>query len=296
MNKILNFGSLNIDIVYSLDHIVRPGETLSSGCVNNFPGGKGLNQSVALSRSGATVYHAGKIGTDGELLKDILLSNNIVCDYLKKSDGKNGHAIIQVEKSGQNSILLFTGTNHEIDIPMIDEVLKNFDEGDFLVCQNEISNMDYILKKASELRLRIALNPSPIDEKILSCDLSGIEFLIINEIEGSDFTGETDADLICENLLEKYPNMKIVLTIGKRGVIYRDKKNKYTHGIFNVKVVDTTAAGDTFLGYFIGLIAAEKNVELALKYASAASSIAVSRTGAVPSIPTIDEVETFLKQ
>lgn len=294
MNKILNFGSLNIDMVYSLDHIVRPGETLSSTEVSTFAGGKGLNQSVALSRAGADIYHAGKIGSDGAMLKEILQSNSICCDYLKQTDGKNGHAIIQVEKSGQNSIILFRGTNHEIDKKMIDEVIGGFSEGDFLVCQNEISNMDYIIKKASQAKMRIALNPSPIDSGILSCDLSGIEFLVINEIEGGDFTGETDPELICKRLIEKYPNIKIVLTIGKRGVIYCDAKSRYTHGIFDVKVVDTTAAGDTFLGYFVALTAMGRDTQTALRYASAASSLAVSKAGAVPSIPTIDEVEKFL--
>ena len=294
MNKILNFGSLNIDMVYAVDHIVRPGETLSSDSVTTFSGGKGLNQSVALSRSGAKVYHAGKIGVDGEFLKDILQNNQIDCEFLHKSNNKNGHAIIQVEKSGQNSIILFTGTNYEIDVLMVDEVLKNFDKDDFLVCQNEISNMDYMLKKATELNLRIALNPSPIDAKLLSCDLSGVEFLVINEIEGGDFTGESDPNRICEALLHKYPHMKIVLTIGKDGVLYHDAQNTYTHGIFDVKVVDTTAAGDTFLGYFVGLICNGTETQTALRYASAASSIAVSRAGAVPSIPTIDEVEAFL--
>ncbi len=295
MRKVLNFGSLNIDMVYKMPHIVRAGETLSSTELNHYCGGKGLNQSIATARCLAKsddfeVYHAGMVGSDGDMLINTLKDNNINCKYLKKGDGLSGHAIIQVEEKGQNCIILNGGTNKQITKDMIEQVLSDFGENDIIILQNEISNMDIIIDTAYKKSIPIALNPSPIDDSILKIDINKITYFVINEIEGRDFTGETDPDKICDKILKIAPNTKVVLTIGKDGVVYKDKDNHFKHGIFEVKVVDTTAAGDTFLGYFIGSIFTGNSIEQSLKRATAASTYAVSRAGAFPSIPTIDEV------
>lgn len=296
MKKVLNFGSLNIDMVYKMPHIVRAGETLSSTELNHYCGGKGLNQSIAMSRCLANnssefeVYHAGMVGVDGDMLIDTLKDNNINCSYLKKGDGLSGHAIIQVEEKGQNCIILNGGTNKQITPEMIEDVLSNFDKNDLIVLQNEISNMDIIIETAYKLSIPIAINPSPIDDDILKIDLNKITYFVINEIEGNEFTNETNPDKICDKILSIAPNIKIILTLGKDGAVYKDKDNHHKHGIFQVKVVDTTAAGDTFLGYFIGSIFTGNSIEQSLKRATAASTYAVSRAGAFPSIPTIDEV------
>lgn len=301
MQRIINFGSLNVDKVYNVAHIVRPGETLSSSGLNHFAGGKGLNQSVALSRAGAEVFHAGKVGADGDILEQALLENNIDTSCLRSTAGQSGHAIIQVEADGgQNCILLHGGANREISAAMMDEVLDKFDSDDWLVCQNEISNMSTLLQKAAVRGMAVVLNPSPIDEDILKVDLKYVAYLVINEIEGQEFTGETDPDKICDALIARAPRLKVVLTLGKRGVMYRDVRYRYTHGIFNVPVVDSTAAGDTFLGYFTAEVSrvvggVQPDIEKALRFASAASSIAVSRMGAASSIPSLEEVEVFLK-
>lgn len=293
MRKVLNFGSLNIDMVYKMPHIVRAGETLSSTELNHYCGGKGLNQSIALARclgSEFEVYHAGMVGSDGDMLIDTLKENNVNCSYLKKSDGLSGHAIIQVEEKGQNCIILNGGTNKKIDVAMIEQVLANFDENDIIILQNEISNMNTIIELAYNKSIPIAINPSPIDDDILKIDLSKITYFIINEIEGNEYTGLTQPVAICDKLLEIAPDIKVVLTIGKDGVVYKDSENFHTHGIYEVKVVDTTAAGDTFLGYFVGSIFTGSSIPEALKRASVASAYAVSRSGAFPSIPTIEEV------
>lgn len=295
MRKVLNFGSLNIDMVYKMPHIVRAGETLSSTELNHYCGGKGLNQSIALARCLANsddfeVYHAGMVGTDGDMLISTLKENNINCDYLRKGDGLSGHAIIQVEEKGQNCIILNGGTNKQIDKTMIEEVLSNFGKEDIIILQNEISNMETIIDLAYSKQIPIAINPSPIDDIILKIDINKIAYFIINEVEGNEFTGETDPDRICDKILEVAPNTKVVLTIGKDGVVYKDKDNHLKHGIFVVDVVDTTAAGDTFLGYFIGSTITGCTIEQSLKRATAGSTYAVSRAGAFPSIPTIEEV------
>jgi ribokinase len=294
MNEILNFGSLNIDIVYSLDHIVRPGETISSYEINTFCGGKGLNQSVAAARSGSVIYHAGKIGADGSVIRQTLSESGIRCEYLIQTGGRSGNALIQKDKSGQNSIILYGGTNKEIYSNEIDNVLEHFGENDILILQNEISNVPYLIETAKKRKMKIAFNPSPMEDWIKETPLDAITWLIINEIEGEQLTGFTDPEKIILSLLEKYPDMCIVLTLGKNGVIYADKANEYRHAALEVKVVDTTAAGDTFLGYFIGSVAKGCDIPASLTIASAASSIAVSRAGAVPSIPTMQMVNDVL--
>ena len=148
--KILNFGSCNIDYVYSIDHIVRVGETQSTNRLDIFPGGKGLNQSIAIARAGAKVYHAGCVGYDGDMLTELLSDSGVDISYVRTTDIKNGHAIIQVDSNGNNSIFLYGGSNDMVTEEYIDSVLEHFEAGDILLLQNEISNVEYIIKKASK--------------------------------------------------------------------------------------------------------------------------------------------------
>ena len=291
--KVLNFGSLNIDYVYSVDHFVRAGETLSSEKMEKFCGGKGLNQSIALARAGAPVYHAGIVGAEGKMLTDVLEQYGVNTQFVKKSPSSNGHAIIQIDKNGQNCILLYGGTNREITPEMVDEVLENFSAGDILVLQNEINCMDTILQKAHEKGMRIALNPSPIDESLKELPLEYVTWFLLNEVEGNELTGETDPETIAVKLREKYPAGRIVLTLGKQGVLYYDGGEFLRHGIYPTKVVDTTAAGAPFTGFFLSCVLQGKGEAIALELASKASSIAVSIKGAANSIPTMEEVLEF---
>ena len=285
MSIILNFGSLNIDYVYSVDHFVSPGETISSDSLELFCGGKGLNQSVALSKSGADVYHAGKIGKDGELLKVLLTDSGVHTELIGYADSQSGHAIIQVDCSGQNPIILYGGANRKITKEFADEVFRHFGKGDILLLQNEISCLEYIMECAFKKGMRIALNPSPMNESILNLPLHYVEWFILNEIEGKAISGKEKYDEIAEAIIEKYPDSRVVLTLGKQGVYYQDKNAKLRHGIYDVKVVDTTAAGDTFTGYFLALVNEGAEIKTALEKASIASSLSVSQKGAAPSIP-----------
>lgn len=289
--KILNFGSLNIDSVYQVDHMVRGGETISSLKMEKFCGGKGLNQSVALARAGAKVYHAGCVGKDGAELVKLMESSGVDCSFINVIDEVSGHAIIQVDKNGENSILLYPGANGQITSGQIDSVLSDFEEGDLLLLQNEINLLDEIITKAAERGLRIALNPSPIAENIGQLPLDKVSYFILNEIEGNDLTDKEDPDEIIEVLRERYPSSTVVLTLGSKGSIYDDGDTCCTHGIYKVEAVDTTAAGDTFTGYFLNAITSGVEPVKSLQIASKASAIAVSRMGAAPSIPTMDEVK-----
>ena len=147
--KIYNLGSLNIDYVYSVEHIVKPKETLSSSDIQRFAGGKGLNQSIALARAGCSIIHGGIIGTDGQFLKEILQNENIDVSNVKTLNQPTGHAIIQVDCNGQNGILLYSGTNYSIDREYVANFLNDAQEGDILLLQNEISNVEYIEKHRS---------------------------------------------------------------------------------------------------------------------------------------------------
>lgn len=292
MKKFLNFGSLNRDMVYSVDHTVRPGETTASSKLEFFCGGKGLNQSIALSKAGANVFHAGCVGGDGDSLIERLNENNVDTRFVRKCDIPSGHAIIQVDKNGQNSILLFGGANKQIGEEQIDAVLSEFKAGDRLFLQNEINNVDKIISAASARGMEIVFNPSPFGKEILSYPLDKISWFVVNETEAQELTGESEPDRILSVFSEKYPSAKILLTLGSAGSVCMADGKKYSQAIFNVPVVDTTAAGDTFLGYFFALIDTH-GIDGALKYASAASAIAVSRIGASPSIPLLQEVEEF---
>lgn len=292
MKKFLNFGSLNRDMVYSVDHTVRPGETTASSKLEFFCGGKGLNQSIALSKAGANVFHAGCVGGDGDSLIERLNENNVDTRFVRKCDIPSGHAIIQVDKNGQNSILLFGGANKQIGEEQIDAVLSDFKAGDRLFLQNEINNVDKIISAANKRGMEIVFNPSPFGKEILSYPLDKISWFVVNETEAQELTGESKPDRILSVFSEKYPSAKILLTLGSAGSVCMADGKKYSQAIFNVPVVDTTAAGDTFLGYFFALIDTH-GIDGSLKYASAASAIAVSRIGASPSIPLLQEVEEF---
>ena len=292
--KIVNFGSCNIDIVYRLERIVRIGETLGTRSCDLYPGGKGLNQSIAMARAGAKVYHAGCVGADADMLTNLLLSSGVDISYLQYSDAKNGHAIIQVDDVGNNSIFIHAGTNGMVYCEYIDRVLEDFSQGDMLVLQNEISNVEYIIKMAYQKNMQIVFNPSPFNDVIGNIDLNMITYLIINEVEGQELTGSDQPKQILNILHSRYPNTKIILTLGNKGCMYKDKKHFLEHPAYQVVVVDTTAAGDTFAGYFVACIGEGMDVAKALKYASAASSLGVSRAGAAPSIPLIKEVRNAL--
>ena len=292
--KILNFGSCNIDFVYSLDHIVTPGETQHSYKMETFPGGKGLNQSIAIARGGANVYHAGCVGNDAQMLLDIMNESGVDTGYIKTVDCKNGHAIIQVNAQGENSIFLHSGSNAMITKEYVDEVLDNFKKDDIILLQNEISNLEYIIDKSYEKGMCIVLNPSPYDEIIERIDLGKISYIVLNEIEATQITGFENIEEILNSFKKLYPDLKVMLTLGKNGCVYLDKENRIFQPVFEVNPVDTTAAGDTFTGYFIASLSKGEKYSDILKIASCASAIAVSRNGAAPSIPNMEEVKNSL--
>lgn len=294
--KVLCFGSMNIDYTYKVDHFVEKGETLSADSLQVFSGGKGLNQSIALARAGAKTYHAGAIGEDGKFLLEIMSESGVHTDYVAVlSNVRSGNAIIQNDRSGDNCILLYGGANQAITSSQVDGVLAHFESGDFLVLQNEINELAYIMEEAHRKGLKIVLNPSPMNEKILSLPLEYVNYFMLNEVEAGQILNRDtkkgfDGDALVEELVEKFPSAAVILTMGSAGAVYMDQKEMIHQQVYKVKAVDTTAAGDTFTGFFIGGILRGMDVKDAMEQASKAAAIAVTRRGAAPSIPTLPEV------
>ncbi len=300
--KILNYGSLNIDLVYALNRFPHVGETMHSDSYEKLAGGKGLNQSVAVARAGQSIFHAGKVGGDGQFLIDTLKSSGVNVDHtFIKNNASTGHAMIQLTQKGENIIILYSGTNFEITEEEIDSTLSHFSAGDFLLLQNEINHIPYIIKSAKKIGMRIIFNPAPMTSDVLNYPLDMIDILVVNEVEGELLTGKSEPSSIIDIAEKKFPESRFVLTLGEHGVMYRDKNVRLEYPAVKVqKVVDTTAAGDTFIGYFVaGLAEAPSDtpdnivISTILERCMKACAICVTRKGASQTIPTRDELKTF---
>ncbi|MCC8126792.1 MAG: ribokinase [Clostridiales bacterium] len=296
MTRVLNIGSLNIDKTYQIERFVQPKETIKALKYEEFCGGKGLNQSIALARAGAEVYHAGAVGHDGGALLNILNEAGVHTEYIEEMDTVSGHAVIQVDQASQNNIIIYGGANMCLNKEYIDGVLKDFSKGDILLLQNEVSNVAYAIDRARAKGMLIMLNPSPFEDELTEYPLDMIDFFLLNEVEGKLLAEASSADpeLIVSLLKEKYPNAAFALTLGEDGSCFFDQKQMIRQEIYKVKAVDTTGAGDTFTGYFIAGMAAGLEMKQIMRQASAASAISVGRCGAAPSIPDMDEVKEMM--
>ena len=289
MAKILNIGSLNLDYVYAVPHFVEAGETLLASRRDVFAGGKGLNQTGAAARAGAKVFHGGAVGRDGDMLLELLKSAGADVSAVARVDVPTGHAIIQVTPQGENAILILGGANRAVMDETVDGALAKVDPGDILLLQNEINGLGPIIRKAARKGLRILFNPAPMEAAVKELPLELLDTLIVNEGEGKALAGDMDA------LRAAYPNQRILLTQGSRGAALWTGSELLFQPAFPVKAVDTTAAGDCFLGYYAAALSEGLPYARALKLATAASALAVQKQGAAPSLPLRTEVEQFLR-
>lgn len=294
--KLLNFGSLNMDYVYDVEHFVEPGETLSSNGLFVNCGGKGLNQSIAAAKAGNLVYHGAFVGKGGEILAEKLAESGVDISLLKATEESCGHAIIQVDQKGQNCILLYGGTNQNFTKEYIDEALDQFGCEGLVLLQNETNLVGYIIEEAHKRGLQIALNAAPMNEKVLSYPLHLLDWLIVNEVEGKQIAGCDKDEDILPALQLKYPTVQILLTLGSKGAICYAKGETYKIGCFQVEVVDTTAAGDTFSGYFLYGVLNEMTIPQSLLLATTASTLAIGKKGASDSVPLMNEVKEALEK
>ena len=288
--KILVFGSLNIDHVYRMPHLVRAGETLASASYQKNAGGKGLNQAIALARAGQEVCFAGALGKDGLFLRDYLASCGVDVSLLQVVDEPTGHAMIQLDEDGQNAIVLYGGANQRITPEMIREVLAPFAPGDFLLLQNEINLLPEIVEQAKAKGMCVVLNPSPMSDALREL-LPQVDWLILNEVEGEDLTGCARPEEMLQALLGMQPACRVVLTLGEQGAMYADAQKRCFQPAVRTEAVDTTAAGDTFTGFFLSGVLSGASEEASLEMAAKAAAITVSRPGASKSIPSLQEVK-----
>lgn len=289
--RILNFGSLNIDHVYSVERFVRPGETINSLGYKQFAGGKGFNQSTALAHAGATVYHAGKIGHDGAWLRERLSEVGVDVSLVETADTQTGHAVIQVNATGENCIVLHGGANQEVTGSDARRILPNFSAGDYLLLQNEITGIPEIMTLGSKRGMYVVFNPAPITTAVASYPLELVDLFVLNEIEARELTGETEPERMLAAMRQKYSDAGIVLTLGDKGLRYVDSQTSFRVAAENVTPIDTTAAGDTFIGFCLAEFSRNRNMEAALKLGCKAAAICVTRLGASDSIPTRAEID-----
>jgi len=292
---IYNFGSINIDHVYLVPHFVSPGETLSSTDYHSVLGGKGANQSIACALAGADVKHIGCVHENDTSFVHSIRSAGVDCQYIvEQTATATGHAMIQVTESGENAIVLCAGANHAIDISHINSVLDKTEPNDWVLLQNETNAIEIIIEAAAEKGLKIAFNPAPMTPSVAQLPLEKVELLIVNEVEAMQLSNTTNVDDANKALQASYPNTKILMTLGKDGVKYLHGSQHISMPSFSVDAIDTTAAGDTFTGYFLAHYIEKVSPEQALQRACAAAAIAVTRSGAAPSIPFEHEVDEFL--
>lgn len=292
-SRILNFGSLNLDHVYQVPHFVRPGETLHTTRYAVHAGGKGLNQSIAAARAGAEVWHAGRIGPDGGSLRDLLARENVHVDLLVAGGSSTGHTVIQIDPHGENSILLHGGANREIPAEQIPRALEPFGNGDFLLLQNETNVTAELLAAGARRGLTILFNPAPMDETAAGLPLTGVAVLAVNQQECRALGDDESVEIAAEKIRKRHPGLALLLTLGSDGSVYFSGRDEIRLEAERVATVDTTGAGDAFIGYFAAGLARGAAPLDALEEANRAAALCVSRTGAAASIPYRQEVLAF---
>jgi ribokinase len=295
--SVLVFGSLNLDLVTYADKLPAIGETIVGEKLLKFPGGKGLNQAIAARRAGSEVLMVGSIGNDadGDYLFDILKSENIDPKFITKTSEQTGIAVIEVSKSAENRIIIIAGANSKTRFS--NEVLTSSPSVTVSLAQletpiAEVAKFIHESKAAGKITI---LNPAPI-QKLDQQLLQDTDYLIANETEASFLIGSAvehlsrDEAVTIARQLQKNGSKKVIITLGEQGSVYLDQEKELFTPAYKVKAVDTTAAGDAFCGAFATAISENKPVEYALKFASAAGGLAATKAGAVPSLPTQQEI------
>ena len=300
MSEILVIGSLNADLVVRAPRFPEPGETLSGEDLAIIPGGKGANQAVAAARQGASVAMVGRVGDDpfGPMLIQNLQDNRVDTTHVQETGSATGTAIIIVASSGQNSIVLSSGANGRLTPADVESA--PFQDGDSLLLQLEIplETVNHAAKVARRNGLRVILNPAPA-RQLPDSLLADVDILIPNESELHLLSGRPVTDLdsaksAARELLAKGAKT-VIVTLGSNGALLVTDEIATHVPAFKVNVVDTTAAGDAFIGGLTAALLEGKPLEEAVRYGNASGALATTRFGAQPSLPTIDEVENVLK-
>ncbi|KRP68975.1 ribokinase [Pseudomonas veronii] len=300
--KVVVVGSLNMDLVTRASRLPRAGETLIGQSFSTVPGGKGANQAVASARLGAEVAMIGCVGSDayGVQLRDALLVEGIDCQAVSRVDGSSGVALIVVDDSSQNAIVIVAGSNGELTPASLQAADAVLQAADVIVCQLEVplETVGYALKRGRELGKTVILNPAPASSPLPAQWYASIDYLIPNESEATALSGVTvdslDSAKLAAAQLIKAGAAKVIITLGAQGALFSDGNRVEHLAAPNVKAVDTTAAGDTFVGGFAAALAHGKSEAEAIRFGQVAAALSVTRAGAQPSIPTLHDVQGFV--
>lgn len=304
-NKVVVLGSINVDTTYHVERFPQPGETISAKSKSSAPGGKGANQAVAAVRSGAKTSFIGAVGSDneGQYMLEALKENGIDTHHIMvdKYHG-TGTAAVTLDAEGQNDIMIYGGANQAMTTDVLDGIDDVLDDADFLISQFETPQAVTLaaFKMAKEQGVTTILNPAPTHDIIPEL-LKYTDVIAPNESECALLTGieiaDEDSMLASAEYFQSRGVKHLLITLGSKGVFYATPNGHGLVPAFKVKAVDTTAAGDTFIGALSSQLKDDlSNVADALVYAQRASSLTVQQMGAMPSIPTADKVRAALTE
>lgn len=285
---IYNLGSINIDHFYRVAHLPRPGETVTASAYAAGLGGKGLNQSLAAAAAGARVHHIGAVGEDGRWAVDRLAAAGVETGDIATLPVVTGHAVILVDPAGENLIAVHAGANGAVELGALRRALTAAGEGDWFLTQNETALVAEGLELARARGLRTAFSPAPFETELAASVLGSVDLLAVNEVEAEQLSRHLGVEI------EDVPVPALLVTKGERGAEYHSGGEIIAVAAFEVEAVDTTGAGDVFLGYFLAALDRGERPEFALREAAAAAAIQVTRAGAAEAIPTRAEVEALL--
>lgn len=294
MPKLVNLGSLCIDQVYRVPNIANAGETVASLGRGTYPGGKGLNQSLAAARAGVAVSHVGCVGADGEWLKTALRESGVEVSGVRSVAGGSGHAIIQVDAAGQNAIVVVGAANRAVEETDLEVALGQMYAGDWLLIQNEINDLERVLAGAARRGVALAFNLAPVDGRERGYDLSSVKLLIVNEIEAAALAGVKQPSAALARIGERLPDTDVVLTLGGEGLLYAGPSGQGSTPAFAVQAVDETGSGDAFIGYLMAGLLQGLGLPDALVLGAAAGGLAATREGAASSIPDLESVRGLI--
>lgn len=290
-SSIVNFGSINIDHVYCVPYFVRPGETLPSIELKTDVGGKGANQSVAIARAGVKVAHLGRLSISNKWVVDFLASTGVDVEHIKLIDEPSGHAIIQVDAQGENAIILHGGANRSFELSALESILDDHEDAEYLLMHYECNSLEQALELAAHRNIKVVLNPAPMTSNIKNLSFDKLDTLIVNQGEAEALCQAADLDQIIEELSALSPRLRVVITLGAQGaVLPSGEQVTRASAPIGLDVLDTTGAGDTFVGYFLAGIIDGLSDKESLHRACKAASIAVTKPGALASIPKHTEL------
>lgn len=285
-----NLGSINVDLFYRLPHLVQPGETLPATAHEVGLGGKGANQSVAIAKAGSQVKHLGMIGADNDWVLDRLSGYGVDISHVGRSDGATGHAIIMVDEAGENSIVTYAGANYLQTGGHVADVLGAAQAGDIFVLQNEVSDKVVAAQKAQEQGLFVVYSAAPFNAEIVGEMLPHVDLLVLNQIEAGQLAAALGKPI------PEIPVGNLLVTRGSEGATWRDQASRTEIRVdaFPVEVVDTTGAGDCFIGYTVAGLDQGLTRTEAMRLGAAAAALKVMRPGTADAIPERREVDAFL--